>query len=136
MDSRTAILLVLGLALLLWPRRPDVKIKPGVNMRGLQPEILPVIDVYRDLASRHRFEAWITDAVAPRDNPSFHPEGLALDLRRPDRVVLPNGEAAFIDPAFAEQVAEELQADLGGQYDVVLETTHIHTEFDPDRRPA
>lgn len=55
---------------------------------------------------------------------SLHPWGLALDLdTEGDRF------------EHVEQLAGYLARILPGSYDVVLERTHVHVEFDPHRRP-
>lgn len=54
---------------------------------------------------------------------SWHWYGCAVDLRI----------WGLDDPAVA---ARRLAAALGDDYDVVLESDHIHVEFDPDARKA
>ncbi len=69
---------------------------------------------YRDLT--------ITDVNRPQGSTrSLHPFGKAFDVRTRD---IPTTEAK-------EQFKKDLKAKLGPQFDVVLEDTHIHIEFDP-----
>jgi len=49
---------------------------------------------------------------------SFHPSGRAFDLRFPVNVNI-------------KQFVERLKKHLGADFDVVLESTHIHVEYDP-----
>lgn len=49
---------------------------------------------------------------------SFHPSGRAFDLRLPVGVNI----ASFV---------QRLKKHLGNDFDVVLESTHIHVEYDP-----
>jgi hypothetical protein len=80
-----------------------------------------------DLADRHHWEvcgreAEITSIVdGDHSEHSRHYVGLAFDIRI---WYMPN-------PA---DFAKWLREHLGTNYDVVLEDTHIHVEFDPDRR--
>jgi len=96
-------------------------IKKGVKIKGLQPEILLAItearEVYRELGA----DLIITSLLDGKHMPgSFHYKGLAVDLRtrhltKPDRAL----------------AAARLRVALGPEYDVVLEKTHIHLEYDP-----
>jgi len=51
---------------------------------------------------------------------SKHYEGMAVDLR-----------TFFFTREEVENVATDLHAELGEDYDVVVEPTHIHVEYDP-----
>lgn len=97
-------------------------IKPGVDLRGLCPQLAIAytiaLDVYREKAGT---VCVITSASDGTHGPnSLHYRGKALDLRtnslRPDQ----------IHPVFVA-----LKTALGAQFDVVLESDHIHLEFDP-----
>ena len=96
-------------------------IKRGVNADGLQPEILSAImearEIYRDLNA----ELIITSLLDGKHMPgSFHYKGLAVDLRTRH---LSNSDRML--------VVARLRLALGPEYDVVLEKTHLHLEFDP-----
>ena len=96
-------------------------IKRGVKAKGLQPEILLAItearEIYRDLDA----DLIITSLLDGKHMPSsFHYKGLAVDLRT-RHLTKPNRALA----------AARLRVVLGPEYDVVLEETHIHCEFDP-----
>ena len=98
-----------------------MKFKEGIKLQGLREEltyIFPIIDkVHMDLAGR---EAIITSALDGKHGQhSFHYQGLALDLRTRD-----------LTPYIAEKITEELQRELGNDYDVLLEHDHIHLEYD------
>lgn len=127
-------ILIIGAALLLIPRRKPVQLKPGVKIDKLSPVMTPAIVTWERIAAEHDFPAVITSGTeGTHSEGSFHyPEnapddrGRALDFRRPDR------DQGFNDPERARRVAEELAANLGPEYDVVLEPTHIHVEHDPE----
>lgn len=101
-------------------------IKPGVLVKGLQPEILLAIIVAQEVYHVHGYVLTITsllDGHEGRPN-SLHNKGLAVDLRT----------RIFVDyPALttAENIAADIRRRLTDDYDVVVETDHIHVEFDP-----
>ncbi|MBI1353277.1 MAG: hypothetical protein GC160_02945 [Acidobacteria bacterium] len=101
-----------------------MRIKSGASVRGLRPEIvlalLAAASVWRELGAAD--PPTVTAGVDGRHSRgSLHYAGAAVDLRLPRNV-----EAA--------QAALSLEAALGGvggEYDVVLESDHIHVEFQP-----
>ena len=97
-------------------------IKPGVDVRGLRPEILPALLAAYDVLGPTRDEGCvITSAVEGKHGPdSLHYEGLALDFR-----------TRHLPHVTQVALASELRSRLGEQYDVVLEEDHLHVEFDP-----
>jgi len=98
-----------------------VMIKKGVEASGVQPEILLAIqearEVYRDLDA----ELIITSLLDGKHMVgSLHYKGLAVDLR--------TRHLSSNDRMLA---AARIRLALGPEYDVVLEKTHIHVEFQP-----
>ena len=96
-------------------------IKQGVKVAGIQPEILLAIqearEVYRDLGTM----LVVTELTGGKHmEGSKHYIGQAADLR--------TRHLAKSDRSLA---AARLRVALGPEYDVVLEKTHIHVEFDP-----
>ena len=95
-----------------------------VPRETIRPEITMIIP-----SVAARFEqcgasyCMITSAMdGTHSEKSLHYKGLALDFRikhlsRPDD---------------AGRITANLRRDLGDNYDVVLEKTHIHIEYDPD----
>lgn len=99
-----------------------LRIKDGVRLNGLRPEAIQII-----LAAARVWQWYdepelvVTSAVRdPGPVQSLHPHGLAVDLRRWTNE----------DP---EQLVKALAMYLGGDYQVLLESDHIHVEYDPDR---
>lgn len=96
-----------------------VYIKPGVRVRGLSNEILLAImiadSVYRETENSMTITS-LTDGK--HSTGSRHYTGDAVDLRLPM-------------PTVRQQVMTQLQKALGSDYDVVLESDHIHIEYDP-----
>lgn len=96
-----------------------ISIKPGVDLRGIQPETILAVFVAASIYGP--LPLVITSA---RDGQhmagSLHYKGFAVDLRTKD-----------LDPQHVTMIHTQLQQVLGAQYDVVLEADHIHVEFDP-----
>lgn len=97
-------------------------IKPGVDLRGLCPQMvlayMIAMQVYTEKAG---VPCVITSGSDGKHVPnSLHYKGKALDFRtnnlRPEQV----------HPVFLA-----LKEALGAQYDTVLESDHVHCEYDP-----
>jgi hypothetical protein len=102
-----------------------LKIKEGVDLNGLTKEAVTIMKVVTDVYDSFGFDVTITSGLDGKHSKnSKHYTGEALDFRTRD---LPSGnqgqEARFITKLLAEL--------LGDDYDVVLEKTHIHVEYDP-----
>ena len=98
-------------------------IKVGVDVRGIQPEILLARTIAGEIFARYGHDAIITSgSEGEHKENSLHPKGLAIDLR-----------IRQMDKRLWPVVAEALGKALGPQYDVILEAKklHIHVEFDP-----
>ena len=94
-------------------------IKRGVDVSGLKPEILIAYVeaqfIWREQATR----AVITSGLDGNHmEGSKHYIGQAIDLRTRD----------LTNPSLAR---DKLSQSLGSDYDVVLESDHIHVEYDP-----
>ena len=99
----------------------DVQIKPGVNLEGIQPQLVMAAQVADEVYTSNGFALTITSANDSQHmEGSLHYQGRALDLRTRD---LPEGMAATL--------AGEIRSRLGNQFDVILEADHIHIEYDP-----
>lgn len=97
-------------------------IKPGVDLRGVQPQMAIAYciacGVYHELAGTG---CVITSCSDGKHGPnSLHYKGKALDLR-----------TSNLRPEQVHPVYIKLKESLGAQFDVVLESDHIHCEFDP-----
>jgi len=117
-----------GAGLLLVATRGRVLAKEGVQLAGLNTDaMLPAIRAANRAAGG---VATITSALDGQHmNGSKHFTGEALDFRRVDW-------PAFNDSEAAAAQADAIAAELGDQYDVLLEQTHVHVEFDPPRAVA
>ncbi len=98
-----------------------IRIKPGVRIEGIRPEIIMAINVAEALYTLHNTELVINKVTdRPHSPGSLHYIGQAVDLRISD---LSRGEVGAI--------ATELRIALGRQFNVVVKSDHIHVEFQP-----
>ena len=103
------------------------KIKDGVSVSGLRPEMLLAFDVANEVYEALGVEFCVLTAGVDGEHGrgSLHYVGLAIDTRTRD---FPNGgnNSDLIDVA-----VKLIQDRLGKQYDVVRESNHLHIEFQP-----
>lgn len=99
-----------------------VEVKAGVSIRGLQPETVYALRVVEGAFADAGYPMITltsgTDGTHSRG--SLHYVGCAVDIRTH------NVETAKLKP-----LRDEIARRLGDEFDVVLETTHIHVEFQP-----
>lgn len=97
-----------------------MKAKSGVIIAGLKLEMRKVLVNADKVWKAHGQELVITSGMDGVHSPgSLHPYGYALDLR-----------TRYFDSAEHKSIAAELRAELGNKYNVVVHSTHIHTEYD------
>lgn len=103
---------------------PTVRFKGGVNTFGLHPRVRSVIvltaDIIHQTAGKECVVTSLCDGVHASD--SFHYLLGAADFRTRH---LTEGEQ--------EGITERLSLKLGDQWDVVLESDHLHVEWDSGR---
>lgn len=98
-----------------------IRIKPGVNITGICPELVLALLIADGIWLAEGTDLVITcGADGKHRKNSLHYVTRAVDLRRRN---LPAGRAA--------PVARSLRTALGKDYDVVVERSHIHVEFQP-----
>lgn len=97
--------------------------KNGCSVNGIQPEIAISYPIVASVYARMGYECVLTsgtDFVEGRTARSKHPMGLALDYRINN-----------VPENIRQMLAEKVKIALGDEYDVVLKSDHLHTEFDP-----
>jgi hypothetical protein len=100
-----------------------MKVKPGVRPDGVRPETLYAIMVADSLFRARGGECTVTSLCEGKHSQnSLHYVGRAVDLRIRDVA-----SKDTVIPA----IVRDLKEALGAAYDVILEPTHIHIEFDP-----
>lgn len=98
-------------------------LKTGIRVAGIRPEILLALIIAERIFHTEvpAVEMVVTDITGDNHGrASLHYVGLAVDLR----IRGISKETILI-------IVERLQAALGENYDVVLESDHIHIEFQP-----
>ena len=101
---------------------PHFSVKSGVNFAGIRAEMVPAFLAAYSVFAQHSTSLTITSALDSKHGTgSLHYVGLALDVRT--RHIPQNG--------LKKKIADEIRVALGPQYDVILEKTHIHIEFQP-----
>ena len=99
-----------------------MRIKRGVDIAGIRPEMVIAMMIAKDIIERYNVEFVITSAKdGKHGRGSLHYVQLAIDVRRRD----------FNDNIVVKQITEEMKDHLGEQFDVVLESTHWHIEYNP-----
>ena len=99
-----------------------MRIKEGTDLRGLQTPIVIALSVADELWRKYGIEegATVTSGTDGKHKEgSLHYKGLAVDLR-----------TRYFSNEICNMVANELRATLPDDFDVVLEATHIHLEYD------
>lgn len=85
---------------------------------GVRPEIVLALQVAHNIFEAFSFDLVVTSLLdGEHSRSSLHYTGCAADLR------LPGSRAA--------EVVAALQHALGDDFDVILESDHIHIEFQP-----
>jgi hypothetical protein len=107
---------------------PNLCLKNDVQINGahFDPVMVRIIDVARETAPMmEKGKVWITSA-----NDSKHMIGSKHFINRAFDIRIKNiiGDVNFE----ARLWAERMQTELGDDYDVLLESDHIHVEFDPE----
>ena len=94
-----------------------IHVKAGVELPPMTKLLIVVEDVYE----AYGYPAIITSGTEGKHGTkSLHYEGKALDFR-----------TRFLRPIEKQAIADDIANRLGKDYDVVLERTHLHVEYDP-----
>lgn len=100
-----------------------MKLKTGVKAQGLRPEMLLGIMAAQEVYRAHGFPVVITSLLdGTHSATSLHYSGCAVDLR-----------TRHVPKSEQQQIRDEIKEALGEDYDVILESTHIHMEYQPRR---
>ena len=101
----------------------NVGIKKDVQLAGMQPQTVLAIVYAMHVCQRHSVDFTLTSVCdGAHSRGSLHYKGLAFDMRTRN-----------MTPAEKRAVHVELRNALGDEYDVVLESDHIHVEWDPKK---
>lgn len=98
-----------------------MKIKPGVQLKNISPQIVLAATICNSVYQENGYECVITSmSDGTHSNRSLHYFGDAVDLRIRN---VPKNQW--------ENLTNLLKEALGSEFDVVLESNHIHVEYDP-----
>ncbi len=96
-------------------------LKPGVRITGIRPEILLAAVAATEVYKAAGHDLTITACLDGKHTTgSLHYAGAAIDIRTRD-----------LPPADVPKVMAQIKECVGGDFDVLLETDHIHIEFQP-----
>jgi hypothetical protein len=107
--------------------KPDVRLSDA----NLGPWVIRILRAALTTAPLMQGNVVVVTSAADSDHGprSLHPEGRAFDLRFEG--IRPGAIAGNAPHALAALWCTRLRAWLGREYDVVLESDHIHIEYDP-----
>lgn len=95
--------------------------KQGVLVYGLAPEMLLALDIATKAFQAISKDCIVTSARGDRHSEkSRHYSGLAVDVR-----------TRHLNETQITEIMDLLKKALGPDYDVILESNHIHIEYDP-----
>jgi len=98
------------------------KIKDGVNLSNIHEKMWGAVPKISSVYEKYGIECVITSGRDGTHSPhSLHYAGKALDIRTNNI----GSDGAKV------KIFTEIKAALGDEFDVVLESDHIHAEFDP-----
>lgn len=99
-----------------------IAIKEGADVRGLHPVMWEMLYHIKPFFDEKKIHLTITSGTdGKHSNGSKHYVGLAVDIRTR---TMKNPDAMF----------KKIQRVLSAGFDIVLEGTHIHIEYDPKNR--
>lgn len=99
-------------------------VKEDVKLYGLQPEALWAIDRVEEVYDHNGKHCTITSARGgSHSSHSHHYKGMAVDFR-----------TRHLTEAEKQKIYTDVRHVLGEDYDVVLESDHLHIEYDPSRK--
>lgn len=98
-----------------------IQIKKGVRIRAMQPPVVLAISIAAGVYEYFSQESMTVTSLCEGHHKrgSAHYSGRAFDLRIWG---LEND---------IENIVKSLKHDLGDEFDVILESDHIHVEYDP-----
>lgn len=105
-----------------------IRFKAGVRFKKLPEETIRLMEIASRVYAVHGFaDVWVTSGNDSRHmKGSKHYEDYALDFRTGHH---------WADPLMTKEQAEAIVASMkeeaGPDYDIILESDHIHAEYDP-----
>lgn len=98
-----------------------MRLKAGVRVAGIKPELLIGLLVAETMYNQYGVDLVVTSVSDGKHKQgSKHYVGMGADLR-----------TSHLKPGEAEQIVAGLKAELDADFDIVLESDHVHLEYDP-----
>ena len=98
-----------------------MKLKEGIKVNGIKTELLLGLIIADKIYGNYSHDLVVTEITGGKHGiGSLHYSGNAADLR-----------TYYFTNTEVQLVAKDLKDALGENYDVVVEKTHIHIEFQP-----
>ena len=100
-----------------------LSLKPGITIGKLKPQMVLACNIAAWCFIEESYHTTVTSGDDGKHGiGSLHYDGEAIDLRINH---IPSSDTVA-------RIVEKLKTNLGNNYDVVLESDHIHIEFDPN----
>lgn len=107
-----------------------MRLKPGVKLLGIRSELIIGLMVAEEVYDNNGASLTVTSLVdGTHGTNSLHYSGCAADLRIKDVYL---GGAEELRKENINNIFEELKVELGSDFDVILHSTHIHIEYQPN----
>lgn len=102
-----------------------MELKQGVQIHGISPEMVLGAVITQSVFNAFGLLMTVTSVVDGKHSlTSLHNSGNAIDVRRHN-----------VPPSVLPKLVQALKDALGIDFDVVLEASHIHIEYQPRTRP-
>jgi hypothetical protein len=120
MSDRMVVIAIAVVIMVLLMKTPAFATKPGALL-STRPEMDYARRILARIWTAHGYQLTVTSGLdSTHSAESLHYEGLAEDYRTRD-----------VAPSQLSGMVSEARAILGRDYDVVLESDHLHVEYDP-----
>jgi hypothetical protein len=98
-------------------------LKPGVRVAGIRPEVLLAVVAAEGVFEEAGVDLVLTACVDGKHSlGSLHYAGQVVDIRTRD-----------VPPEMRQKLAARVRECVGEDYDMILEETHMHLEYQPKR---
>lgn len=98
-----------------------MQLKPGVRLNGIKPELLVAMMAADGMHTEAGYQMVVTSVTEGKHaRASKHYTGCAFDLR-----------ISHLADGVSKNITNRLTFALGSDFDVILESDHIHVEYDP-----
>lgn len=119
-QQRTWLIVAVVVVVILMTKTPAFATKPGATL-SVRPEIQHARAVIANIWAKHGYVLTVTSGTdSTHKADSLHYVGLAEDYRTRD-----------VAPSDLVIMVNDVRASLGSDYDVIIESDHLHVEYDP-----